>query len=639
MAWDPQAFWVPVDWSAVRSTDARSWAIWLGSDAPTDSVISWLESGQRDSLSRTIGSPDGRKRLSEALKYWRTANRGPLLGVEDDASPRGDDDWTDTLWRTYRAEKDPFLRQRRAYQALRWGSFRQMAAGRTTWERQEKELLRIVRNGPDRRFRLRADALLGLNPMEVFDGLPAWKTTVVYNFLPKDDDAWQNLLARSTRQERTFLWLLTGLRSGDEVEAIRQIVSIDPTSPRTALLVFRALQKREPSARDWVSEDPDDSALASLARDALLRPSTPHRWIWHLALARLSADPEFGLHQILAAQAEKDLPPAASVQLQAEEASLRAHLVRSATDSHTLRLAELLAAPALRSGAPRSDADSWSWRDFGARWTGRVAANLFTAPYGNPLLFLALRSKVPSDPDSLVDLSSTLPSSTDPLVSWAWIRSGRDRNYWPAALSHAFFRTGDFARARAAWEPFRAIDSSELPYDPFDMPWPETRDGVPAPPHLTRVRLLDSLSHLQSLAARAGRGGAEAAFLLAVAAHRLTDFGDYPDAIRYVEHTTDTALLAFGLRHALRAESDLPSKEERALAAVLAARLERDLEWARGGCRVSDGYSSTWENCAEVSIANKAFERILRHHEKTATGKRFLKECSFYRGWREANAR
>ncbi len=40
-----------------------------------------------------------------------------------------------------------------------------------------------------------------------------------------------------------------------------------------------------------------------------------------------------------------------------------------------------------------------------------------------------------------------------------------------------------------------------------------------------------------------------------------------------------------------------------------------------------------------ISSLGKAFERILRHHEKTATGKRFLKECSFYRGWRDANAR
>jgi len=640
LAWDPQTFWEPVDWSAIRATDARSWTSWLGSNAPADSVISWLESDQEDSLARTLRSADGRKRLSGALRYWRTANRDPLPTDEDGAPPQGPDDgWTDTLLRSYRAEKEPFLRQRWAYQALRWGSFRQWGARRSDWGKQEERLLQAVHDGPDRGFRLRADALLGRNPREVFDGLPAWKTTVVYDFHPETDEEWQERLAAASPEERVFLWLLTGLRSGDDVEALRQILSIDPGSRRTAPLLFRALQKREPPARDWVAEDPDDSALASLARGALARPSTPHRWLWHLALARLAADSESGLHRILAARTEKEMTPAAAAQLDAEEASLRARLVRSATDSNALRLGALLALPSLRNVRMTRGEDEWILKEFPARWGDRIASDLAMAPYDDTLLSAALRNRAPADPDLIGRLSARMTTNADPLVSWAWDRSGRHQDFWSAALSDAWFRTGRFGQARAAGERFRAWDSLDLTNDPFVVPWPETREGVPVSGSLTRRKLLDSLAGLESLAARKGSAGARAAYLLAAAAHRLTDFGDDPDFIRYVETATDTALLAFGLGQALRAERDLPGKEDRALAAVLAARLERDLQMARGGCRVSEGTWSSWENCPEVvPAARTAFARILSRHEKTRVGKRFLQECSIYAGWREESA-
>ena len=462
---------------------------------------------------------------------------------------------------------------------------------------------------------------------------------MIYGFHPESDAEWQKRLAAASREDRVFLWFLTGLRSGDEVEALRQILSIDPASRRTDLLLFRALQKREPPARDWVADEPDDSALAAMARDALTRRTTPHRWMWRLALARLTADPASGLRQILAARGESDAPPPASTQLDAEEASLRARLVRSATDSNALRLAVLLASPSLRSLGTSHGGGDWILKDFPARWNGRLASDLATAPYDDPLLSVALRDRAPADPALIRELSARMAANADPLIAWAWSRSRRDQDFWWAALSDAHFRTGRFAEARAAWERFRTLDSVWLPYDPFDIPWPETRSGVPAPQNLTRMRLLDSLAELENRAARRGRAGADAALLLAAASHRLTDFGSYPGFVGFVEHTTDSALLQAGLRHALRAELDLPTAEDRALAAVLAARLERDLQWARGGCRIAQGYWSTWTGCQELSIARQAFARIRQRHEKTATGKRFLQECSLYRYWRAEAAR
>jgi hypothetical protein len=278
--------------------------------------------------------------------------------------------------------------------------------------------------------------------------------------------------------------------------------------------------------------------------------------------------------------------------------------------------------------------DAWTLMDFPARWNGRVASDLATAPYDDALLSVALRGRAPADPDLVGKLSARMAANADPLVSWAWARSARVPDFWSAALSNAWFRTGRFAEAWAAGKLVRSWDSLELNDDPFVVPWPETREGVPVSGSLTRRKLLDSLARLESTAARKGRPGAHAAFLLAAASHRLTDFGSYPDFVGFVEHTTDTALLEAGLRHALRAERDLPTAEERALAAVLAARLERDLQWARGGCRIEEGYWSAWSECQELSIARETFARIRRRHEKTATGKRFLEECSLYRLWR-----
>ncbi len=606
----------------------------MGSSAAPDSVMSWLETAREDSL-RAHLPPSSQRRLTWALGYWKHANREPAPRTEHGSSPGNTTPkaWTDTLLRAYSSEKDPFLRQRRAYQVLRWGSFRGHAKDRPGWERLETTLRQAVRQGPDRTFRLRAEALLGRSQEEVFDALPAWKTTVVAGFRPDSDQQWQALLDSASVSEKCFLWLLTGLRSGDEIEALKQILSIDPSSPRTAVLLFRSLQQRESGAREWFPHEQDDSVLFGLSRRALGRLDTPHRWLWRVALARLSTDPDSALSQILAARSERAIPLGGQGQLDAEEAFLRARLARSPDDSHALRLMALLGTPSLQARTAPST-DSWRPAPMPVRWNHHLAGVLATCRYGDPLLVQALRYRVPADPDSLVHLSTALPASRDPLVSWARNRVIRDHHFWSAALSHAFFRTGHFTLARDAWTPFRALDSVWLPYDPFDIPWPETRSGVPAPQNLTRMRLLDSLAELENRAARRGPAGADAALLLAAASHRLTDFGSYPGFVGFVEHTTDSALLQAGLRHALQAERDLPAAEERALAAVLAARLERDLQWARGGCRIAQGYWSTWTGCQELSIARQAFARIRQRHEKTATGKRFLQECSLYRYWR-----
>lgn len=619
----------------MRAADARSWTSWLGSTAPPDSVMSWLETAREDSLRPTLPTAS-RQKLLGALEYWKRANRDPDPLSEDESAPGNSepDAWTDTLLRAFTRERDPFLHQRRAYQVLRWGSFRGHAKDRPGWGRLEATLRQAVRNGPDRTFRLRAEALLGRSQEEVFDALPAWKTTVVAGFQPESDQQWQAMLDSAPVPAKCFLWLLTGLRSGDEIEALKQILALDPTSPRTLVLLFRSLQQRESGAREWFPREPDDSVLAGLARRALGRADTPHRWLWRVALARLSADPDSALSQILAARSERAIPPGGQWQLDAEEAFFRARLARSPDDSHTIRLLALLRSPSLQDRTVPS-AESWNPAPMPVRWSHHLAGILSTCRYGDPLLVQALRHRVPADPDSLVHLSTALPASRDSLVSWARSRVDRDRHFWSAALSHAFFRAGRFTQARNAWAPFRTLDATELPHDPFDIPWPETRSGVPAPQNLTRMRLLDSLAVLETLATRRGRAGAHAALLLAAASHRLTDFGNYPDFVGFVEHTTDTALLEAGLRHALRAERDLPEAEQRALAAVLAARLERDLQWARGGCRVAEGYWSTWTGCQELSIARQAFARIRKRHEKTTTGKRFLQECSFYRDWRD----
>lgn len=213
----------------------------------------------------------------------------------------------DEVVKHYDAEKDAFMKNRYAFQALKALFYAEnRAAFERFFTRVEKDMPRntlyyralgyragLARNAGETR---RANLLYA----EVFHHLPAMRPVAAYSFTLKDEADWRECLREATPELRTALWALIGFRSGDDARAIREIYAINPRSPHLGLFLTRIVNKKEryrnnligpednTSLRYYNESDPlNAEAIAQIKRIAS-EEKTAAPYLWYTAAADIT---------------------------------------------------------------------------------------------------------------------------------------------------------------------------------------------------------------------------------------------------------------------------------------------------------------------------------------------------------------
>ena len=213
----------------------------------------------------------------------------------------------DEVVKRYDAEKDAFMKNRYAFQALKALFYAgSLAPFERFFTRVEKDMPRnalyyralsyragLARNAHE--FR-RANLLYA----EVFHNLPAMRPVAAYSFALGDEADWRECLRQASPELRPALWALIGFRSGDDVRAIREIYALDPRSSYLDLFLTRIINKKEehrydligPETRaiyeEHVNRNPLTAETAALIKRIATEEKTANHYLWYAGAAYIN---------------------------------------------------------------------------------------------------------------------------------------------------------------------------------------------------------------------------------------------------------------------------------------------------------------------------------------------------------------
>ncbi len=258
--------------------------------------------------------PAARKKLAAAIRLVALARRvepRASLDVEAAVEPAAVTAAARLLTEAragLKAARDPFLKQRHAFQVLRLLFYRRDWAGAIGFHQQQGGALaapssdlawraRYYLAGALRRTGDLARANLELARVHV--GSPALAGAAAQDFRPMEDVDWRQTLRLATSvREQTQLWRLVGMTS-DGLVAAQEIQQLDPGSDLLGLLVVRELGRAESRGTEAWGGPPEPAAIAAqqktyaaleqIASKAAATRGGDRPWLMQLVLGHLAA--------------------------------------------------------------------------------------------------------------------------------------------------------------------------------------------------------------------------------------------------------------------------------------------------------------------------------------------------------------
>jgi hypothetical protein len=543
--------------------------------------------------------------------------------------------------------KDAFLAQRYAFQAVRVYFYQQDYAGLIKFHGENAAVLAAPSNGLASRARYYLAGALArhdqrpraaLELARIHASYPPLAGAAAQDFHPKDDSEWRDALklAKTTR-EKTELWRLVGVKF-DGVQAIREIVALDPKSDLLALLVVRELAKLESFAQrsggDPAEEQRMRASSSELEQTVLKLATTPgvdRPWLLELVAGHLTARRgDLNATRAHGFRATQLKPNDAHVASQAH-ASLALALVANwqIDPGHERELANAMAFdPSYERGA----ATAHAVRD--ALAPRYAAANdVVDAEYLHPGT-----ADGPDESDGFSPRPGKLRWADVPFIQAMIARlDHRATEFERFVIAQDTFARprleqelgirqaldGDFA---AAVKTFGSADalSTHLEVDPFVTHIKDCREcdeTTYAKSAWTHASVIAKLAELGAKAGGTGDTAAQASIEIGNALYNFTWYGNARRVLRGTHQDTHDARPA--KRWYKRAFDVAKSREVKAQAAYLAAKAERgeliDSENANNGG-------------ATLPEPTEWFAQ-LKHYSDTTYYKEVVKECGTFRSW------
>lgn len=605
--------------------DREAWSQLLYRDdlKRLDALINQLK-GKQDAKAaakdRAFFTFSERDRLVAALMYVGFAKRVEPIAL----AARPADAWSDPVAvdrkaqfptidklftagsRQAEAERDPFLRQRYAFQLLRLQFYRGEHA--KVVELSERWRTELAQPGV---IAARALCTLGGSVRRLGD-VPRSNLLFARAFDASDDtkelaalgaklDDEKTLAATlalaSTPRERAVTWALLGSR-GSELRAIKEVSALEPGSDLLPLLLARAVVKAEVNAEG----DPPErraKALAPLADwlRAEAGKQRPAPFLLQLSLAHVEAAAQDARALPHALEAAKRAPTDAASQAQAHVTTLFAALSSPGALDEALLVRE--ATPVL-AGQKRTPFSGWVRGRLAERWAKRdlVLSTVFSGVARGTDADLLLKVKA--------FLAKPDKSPLEQLAESAWLDDSLDRR-----IAVAFMAQGDAARAAPGF----ASDSAVLQADPFLL---HARDCLecdlsrPGKKTATRAQVLARMAALQ-------RSGKPADLVqLGTALYNSTEWGNA--CLGLHEFNQD---LFRATAQVARKAMETSDREVKARAALLLAKAE-----------LQQFYETPAHAPLSVDFRPGDGFRALATLEDTKFAREVLAECGHYRTFR-----
>lgn len=495
----------------------------------------------------------------------------------------------------YARAKDPFLKQRYAFQLLRLRFYNSDRAGVLAWFDAEQKALagpstalawraRYYAAGAAIRAGDRARGNLELARVHV--GFPTLGPVTANDFSPSQESDWRASLALAkTPRDRAALWRLVGVRF-DGVAAMREIHKLEPKSDLLALLAVREINKLE------MHPTPDGLAqLAAVATKIAKTPGADRPWLLHLVAAHAAAlDGDVGGTKAQLAAARKARPGDKGIEKQALT-TLVLGLAHGVAKKPAIGGEELAA---LLEKTPVGD---------------DVKMRAFVLVGGKHMPSWPEGSESDPKPEVLRARIAAVRQARTPFEKF--LVSHSDEQGLVAQLVETHVLRGEFAEAQRVGAERRG-PGPVIGCDPFALGVLEDYDCVPQANGLTQAALVKRLVELEAKAKGKGDDAAKAALDVGTALFRRHAVDVQRGTVVDTRPATAWAERAYALA---------TGRELKARAAFLAARSERLHGTSRynGGLALPAGWYGK-----------------LRALDDTAFHREVLAECGTYREWHGA---
>jgi|GEM_PF-5665245 len=685
--YEPDQGWGEDDLASMREEGLQEWLKWFGPGMDRAFWDTLLTNGEPDedeiaSMRRSGPLPEGyealppkvdRRSFAEALDWLRFARE-----IEPFTKSESADGWdspsrptppprrvADSLlaWGESRLAKtkDPFLRQRWAFQLVRLSfysvrdslddSLRTSALS----ERHRADLA-----GPSKGLWWRSRGYLAgarlkegfvdeawLGYARLVWNYPQMAPSSVRSFHPQSDSEWIEALANApTRNDKALLWRLVGLRY-DPMTAMEKIDVLEPGSASMELLAVRLVNQLESGVVPWDEEMSGQSSFSEQREAVRLRKLTsvvvrtgksPHPWFWQLLQAHLSTGPSDSAEALGSLRKAVLARPGDSLfQLQARQ-TRSIVLARCLGPGHP-EIEEVI----FRGIADASDA-------YGGNIQSTVRA----------ILSLRLR-KWPGRRDDAALLS--LPEPRSYSTPWAYSLGGSrtDLGLWgdPAFLERSIRRARNPSSGLERWLARDSLRSGsdkfaferilqtlrigriaeaaklarrsmiQVAVDPFvsgllDTGRAWTRD--PGDSNWNLEGILVKMDSLTKVAQGKDENAAEAAIRLGTAFYAFTWHG--PARTVFSESRAPVLADTLGEHWFRRAIAISRNKETRAWAVFLMAKSEQARRYDLKASK-----TPSWSGKLSDWWATDAFALLNREYSDTKVYQRALQECGTFRSW------
>lgn len=665
LAWDP---WVPTfggpcsecldkardaDWTGyLAGVTAADWKKIL--EGATDAELVAIKKGTPPAkyAASTVKKVTDKARLAAALEYVRLSRRlEPHLTLETGYQGAPTEPPLDVLneARAGIANRDPFLAQRYAYQAMRAAFYRKEWAMviklhddnaavlakpsiDIKWNADHYVAGALIRSNKRGRANLElARIAIGYQPLA---------GQAVFEFSPKDEADWKEAMRLATgKPDKIALWRAVGIRK-DGLVGAREVLALDPKSPYAALLVVRELTKLEGQSIDrWAVDPPDPAdvaaqqkafgAIEKFALDQLAKAGD-RPYLWELIAGHIAAlRGDVTLTRARMGRALAAQPNNARVISQAS-ASLAIAISRNWKVDATLE-AELASLwSKIGSEFNRGEATDEVIRR-------RLAPHYLKA--GKLAIAEMLRKQtVDQDPNTPVaklkwrDLSfirELMTRETQPKTPFETFVAGGYRTYTKDELQYEIAMRllfdGDFVGAAAAFDSKRHPDA--LSQDPFVLRITDNyeKDRAAYKGKLTYAGLIARLVELDKKVKAGGEAGAEAALLIGNAIYNSTSYGISKWMIEG-SHAGGAADADLAMRYFKKAHDLSSNRETKAKAAFFAAKAEMI-------ARSADPPPATPDPDEAHPPMPKTWFAVLKGYKGTRYYNQVIKECGRFASW------
>lgn len=680
--YDPYApFGGPVDAKGIDDINAREWSGYFGGKLSADAWAAVLHDATLERVDHLIFALQGKaKPLDDDAPFLAYADRSRLVGalyyagfakrVEPIATARKiTDPWEtpppmadpaeakpflDAGNKGLPAVKDPFLRQRWAFQLLRLHFFTGDWDGTIRfWNEHAVDFApggsprwRALGYVAGAYYKLKRYAESNVAYAQVFDGFEPLKDSAFWAFHPQDEADWRAALAKAgSLRIKTVLWQMLGIRE-DGPRALRELHALDPKSDLLALLLAREVNKIEVTrgfhSYGVVEKRPQatDTALEKFVDERAARGDVVEPWLWELAAAHLHGIAgERAAADRLLDRAAAHAPARPEVQQQQRVTRLLARVAALTSPDPAAEpwlARELTWVRDTANGGDRAKSGNARMQALLDAVNARLSALYLKA--GNSVLSVCLKddeSPLYLDPKSIDALTRFLDrKDKTAFEAYAASLHRTPRPVLTEIKALAALYGGDIEAAAklVAPKPGALLETPTLNADPFHARINDCHDCDAADPKhavYTKAEVIVRLDALRREAERNPKVAAQNWFEIGTALYNITYYGNsrvmYDDRMPQFTPRGDYKPLPGQMERAMeyfrKAHDAATDRELKAKAAYMAAKCELGLFYEKRKEGDPDFIAGTW------------FHALRDRYADTKYYAEVLQECGYFRAF------